>query len=115
MAPQELQGFNSSYNLPVTEGSTETAASDLAEPAEKYATLVFATWALSTVLIFTQRILLREDPFSFQVLGKDISLNNPGLLSKKQVQKIDGILFTVNYSLLSFLMALQFIPGKVNT
>lgn len=113
MAPQELEDFNSSYNFTVQETSTDSAPAGLEKPAQKYATLILMVWAISTTLIFTQRILLRKDPFTFNILGRKISVDNPDLLTKKQVKKIDGILFTVNYSLISFLMVLQFFPGKV--
>lgn len=113
MAPQELQDFNSSYNFTVPETSTNTAPAGLEKPAQKFASLILMVWGISTTLIFTQRILLRKDPFTINILGRKIQVDNPDLLTRKQVKKIDGILFTVNYSLLSFLMALQFFPGKV--
>lgn len=76
------------------------------EAARAYTYLILTTWASSTLMIFTQRYLLRKQNQSYNIYKYTIT--------RKQLKKLDKILFTVNYTLISFLTALQLVPyGKV--
>jgi hypothetical protein len=76
------------------------------EAARAYTYIILTTWASSTLMIFTQRLLLRKQKQSYNIYKYTIT--------RKQLKKLDKILFTVNYTLISFLTALQLVPyGKV--
>jgi len=76
------------------------------EAARAYTYIILTTWASSTLMIFTQRYLLRKQNQSYNIYKYTIT--------RKQLKKLDKILFTVNYTLISFLTALQLVPyGKV--
>jgi len=89
----------------------------MTDAARRYQTIILVAWASSTGLIFTQRLLRQEKPFTVNLAGKELfTVPQPGIIPGKYVKKLDGILFTLNYSLLSFLMVLQFLNyGKVTT
>jgi len=116
MAPQRVGDyFNSSSSSGVQ--YAQEYGNAMTDAARKYQTIILGAWASSTVLIFTQRLLRQEKPFEVNVAGKKLfSIPQPGILPAKYVQKLDDILFTLNYTLLSFLMVLQFLNyGKVTT
>jgi len=92
------------------------------QAARKFQGFIIGLWAINTTLIFTHRLLHREKPIGIQlnnpITGEvEWSLEMDRELTDRQemiVERLDNILFTVNYTLLSFLMVLQFMPyGKV--
>lgn len=88
------------------------------QAARKFQGMIIGLWAINTVLIFTHRLLTREKPISIEILGETIWQLDHELTERQEglVEHLDNILFTVNYTLLSFLLALQFLPyGKVTT
>jgi hypothetical protein len=88
------------------------------QAARKFQGMIIGLWAINTALIFTHRLLTREKPISIEILGETIWELEHDLTDRQEklVEHADNILFTVNYTLLSFLLALQFMPyGKVTT
>lgn len=88
------------------------------QAARKFQGFIIGLWAINTVLIFTHRLLHREKPISIEILGETYWELDHELTEKQEdlVEHLDNILFTVNYTLLSILLALQFMPyGKVTT
>jgi len=116
VAPQEFEGLNKSLEfVPPEAKELNSYIGEFGNAAQKWRELVILLWAGSTIMIGLQRILLREEPFTFEIGNWKISLPHPGIVPEKWVRKMDGALFSFNYFLISFLMVLQFIPlGKVN-
>jgi hypothetical protein len=94
------------------------------QAARKFQMIIISLWAANTVLIFTHRLLHREKPVGIEITdpfsGDTVwEKNLDWELSERQellVDHIDNILFTLSYALLSFLLALQFMPyGKVTS
>lgn len=78
------------------------------EAARAYTYIIITTWATSTLMIFTQRYLLRKQKQSYNI--------HKYTITRKQLKKLDKIIFTINYTLISFLTALQLVPfGKVTS
>ena len=119
MAPQGVQSIlnsSSSYRPEVEEAIQY--GNGMEQAARKFQVIILAAWAVNTGLIFTHRLLDRENPVSIEFMGETIWKQDWNLTDRQAwiVEHIDAILFVISYTLLSFLMALQFYPyGQVTT
>ncbi|MFB6199805.1 MAG: hypothetical protein ABEJ83_02920 [Candidatus Nanohaloarchaea archaeon] len=81
----------------------------MTDAARRFQLIVVAAWASSFLFIFTQRLIRQEKPFEINVGGKTVfKIPKPGIIPEKYIKHLDNILFTLNFTLLSYLFVLQF-------
>lgn len=119
MAPHRFQSIqNESYlYIPEVEQAVEYG-NGMEQAARKFQAIILAVWIVNTGMIFTHRLLHRENPVSIEIWGETVWKQDWNLTDRQAwaIDHIDNILFVISYTLLSFLMALQFYPyGKVTS
>lgn len=81
----------------------------------RFQAAIMISWLSAFILIFVQRLLYREEPFTFELAGEkiiELDIENP--VPEKYLRHIDNILFTVIFTLLSVMVAvIYFGYGKV--
>jgi hypothetical protein len=79
----------------------------LENAAAQFSQIITVMFIANFLMIFTGRLLTREDPYKIKVLGQELyelpSLN----IEDKWIAKLDRMLFALNFTLVSFLMALN--------
>jgi hypothetical protein len=120
MAPQADQvlansSSSSEYFRPGVQQAVEYG-NGMEAAARKFQLIIFTLWISSTILILTQRILLQSNPYTITWLDQEIfEIPKLNIFSERTVERLDSILFSLNYTLISFLMVLQFLPyGEVS-
>jgi len=87
----------------------ETAAytTGMENAAAQFSQIITIMFLANFLMIFTGRLLTRENPYKIKVLGEELyelpSLN----IEEKWIAKLDRMLFALNFTLVSFLMALN--------
>jgi len=79
------------------------------EGARQYTEITFLLFALNLGLIFTGRFLVRENPYQINILGKTF-YEFEHRFSQQIIKRIDRVLFTISFTLISILTVLQTTP-----
>lgn len=78
------------------------------QASRDFTNIIIALFLSNLILVFTGRMLLRDEPLKIEALGYKIEKELQ--VSEKTIKRLDTIAFTIQFTLVSFLFVLQFVP-----
>jgi len=81
----------------------------LEKAARTHTEIIFGMFFANLLMVFTGRILLRDEPYKVKILGSQI-YEFDKTLPQQYVYRLDRMLFAFNFMLVSFLFVVQFAP-----